>query len=267
MQVSKQIDQLIMSLKNLKPELSEDKSSNSVKFSSLLRQSLGNLSVDDKNSRALDPTPNHQISSEIPPWVDPNYGYDPENPRKPNMRELMEALTGKSVETLYEEQDENYDSIRYNASEILYGVVGLNLDTRNWPVIMESEDILATARSETGIMYGTKVDIESIFDDNGTLRQQIAVLQDKSNNTLRQIPTNIALAEKTLKNFGATKSSIRANLDDKVVHGKIEQNLLSFLQNYNENPDKLGQVALQTATENISRKLSEEIPTEELEKL
>ena len=255
-----------MSLKNLKPELSEDKSSNSVKFSSLLRQSLGNLSVDDKNSRALDPTPNHQISSEIPPWVDPNYGYDPENPRKPNMRELMEALTGKSVEETYED-GENYDSIRYNASEILYGVVGLNSDTRDWLAIMDSEDILATARSETGIMYGTKVDIESIFDDNGSLRQQIAVLQDKSNNTLRQIPTNISLAEKTLKNFGATQSSIPTNLDDKVVNEKFEQNLLSFLQNYNENPDKLDQVALQTATENISRKLSDEIPTEELEKL
>ena len=266
MQVAKQIDQLIISLKNLKPELSEDKSANSSKFSGLLRQSLDNSVVNDKNSKVLDPTPNHQVTSKIPPWVDPNYGYDPENPRKPNMRELMEALTGKSVEETYED-GENYDSIRYNASEILYGVVGLNSDTRDWLAIMDSEDILATARSETGIMYGTKVDIESIFDDNGSLRQQIAVLQDKSNNTLRQIPTNISLAEKTLKNFGATQSSIPTNLDDKVVNEKFEQNLLSFLQNYNENPDKLDQVALQTATENISRKLSDEIPTEELEKL
>ena len=44
-----------------------------------------------------------KIENGIPSWVDPDYGYDPQNPRKPNMRELMEAISGKDVEDLYAE--------------------------------------------------------------------------------------------------------------------------------------------------------------------
>ena len=47
----------------------------------------------------------------IPSWVDPDYGYDPQNPRKPNMRELMEAMSGKNVEDLYAEPNENWQKI------------------------------------------------------------------------------------------------------------------------------------------------------------
>jgi len=77
-----------------------------------------------------------QAGGEIPDWVDPDYGYDPANPRKPNMREMMNA--GLSTK---------------DASEMLYGVVGSNKDTRNWDAIMASDDIATTARAATNQMY------------------------------------------------------------------------------------------------------------------
>jgi len=73
---------------------------------------------------------------EIPSWVDPAYGYNPANPRKPNMREMMNA--GLSTK---------------DASEMLYGVVGANTDTRNWDSIMASDNILSAAQQATGQMY------------------------------------------------------------------------------------------------------------------
>ena len=33
-------------------------------------------------------------TNNIPAWVDPDYSYDPSNPRKPNMREMMELIAG-----------------------------------------------------------------------------------------------------------------------------------------------------------------------------
>jgi hypothetical protein len=56
---------------------------------------------------------------------------------KPNMKEFMDA-TGVDAAT---------------ASELLYGVVGANTDTRNWAAIMSSSDPTATARQATAQMY------------------------------------------------------------------------------------------------------------------
>ena len=267
MQVSKQIDQLIVSLNNLRPSLSEDQSSNYIKFSNLLKDSIENSSTSNKSSQVSASTPTQQALADIPSWVNPEYGYDPKNPRKPNMRELVEAISGKSVEELYEEPCEKWSCINHSASEMLYGVVGANSDTRDWPSIMEAEDILAAARSETGDMYGTKVDIESKFDNDGSVVSQIAVLKDKNGNTLREVPSNTSLADETLKNFGATNESIPTNLAEKVVSGKFDEDLFSFLQNFSKKPEELDLLALKTATKNISKKLLEEIPKNELEKL
>ena len=45
--------------------------------------------------------PDFGASNTIPDWVDPDYGYDPANPRKPNMREFTEIIAGMSIEELY----------------------------------------------------------------------------------------------------------------------------------------------------------------------
>ena len=127
MQISHQIDRLIENLNILKPELSNNQQLNSEKFSKILNDSLNHPS--EEQATALGQT----MSTSTPYWVDPNGGaYDPANPRKPNMRELTEALSGKSVEELYAESKEKYLNISSQASDILYGVVASRDDTRNW---------------------------------------------------------------------------------------------------------------------------------------
>ena len=79
----------------------------------------------------------------IPTWVNDGYldsyvnSVKAGKPRKPNMREMMEALSGQSVESLYD-SDQDWTSISTMASDLLYGVVGSNEETRNWDVIMEA---------------------------------------------------------------------------------------------------------------------------------
>jgi len=74
-------------------------------------------------------------SNNIPDWVNPDYGYDPNNPRNPNAREVAEALGGKPLEEMTSEERASFSS---QASELLYGVVGSNTDTRDWNAIFES---------------------------------------------------------------------------------------------------------------------------------
>ena len=150
MQVSNQIEQLIQDLEGLKPLLSEDKQANAKKFAELLEISMKGFS-DNTNLKSEVITPTEQkVVDRIPHWVDPEYSYDPANPRKPNMRELMEAISGKNLEELYLEQNKDWEDISHQSSEVLYGVLGPNKDTRDWSAIMSSDNILTTATDETG---------------------------------------------------------------------------------------------------------------------
>ena len=262
MQVVSKIDHLITELTKLRPTLSNDQSSNEKKFSDLLTSSLES-----------DPTTANRemkvIFSEniIPSWVDPDYGYDPQNPRKPNMRELMEAISGKNVEDLYKEPKEDWQKISHQASQMLYGVIGANEDTRDWPSIMSSNDILKEARKQTGSMYKPEVDIQSYLDDDGILTEQIAVIKDNKGNTLRSLPNDTTSAEEELLNFGATKESIPTNLEDRINPEKFNADLLAFLKSFDNSPTSVQQLVAQSASEAIANKLSQEIPPDELAKL
>ena len=253
MHVANQIDKLVLSLNELKPLLSNDKASNEEKFSELLRRSLSNQKIE---------TLDQQNASAIPNWVHPDYDYDPSNPRKPNMRELMEIMSGKGIEDLYSDTNENLQSLIRNSSEILYGVVGSNEDTRDWPTIMAAKDIVATAQAETGKMYDPKIDIQSSVNGN-----QVAVIKDKSERVLRVVPTDTILADETLRNFGVTHISIPLNLEAKVIDGKFDKTLLDFLKNFDKDTDQNEKNILRTATDATSNGLAEEISSIEYNKL
>jgi hypothetical protein len=128
-------------------------------------------------------------SNGVPAWVDPNYGYDVNNPRKPNMREMMEMIAGKSVEEIYA-SGEDYSDITRLASDLLYGSVGSNQDTRDFVAItnaatdpttgqIDAKKFVAATQIATSQMYGgTTVKYQSggyqtdeagntIFDDAG----------------------------------------------------------------------------------------------------
>jgi hypothetical protein len=103
-------------------------------------------------------------SNGVPAWVDPDYGYNPASPRKPNMREMMELIAGKSVEELYS-SGEDWSGISRQASALLYGSVGSNEDTRNFQAItaaatdpntgqIDVDKFVAATQIATSQMYG-----------------------------------------------------------------------------------------------------------------
>jgi hypothetical protein len=267
MQIINKIDKLISQLNGLKPDLSNDFSSNEKKFTELLKSNIENNNAITNTVLETSPSPRLQNENGIPSWVDQDYGYDPMNPRKPNMRELMEAISGKDLDGLYTTTEQNWQKVSNEASEVLYGVVGSNADTRNWQHIMESENILESAQEQTGAMYEPTVEVLSNFDENNTLKEQLAVIKDKDGNTLRLLSNNLPLAEEALRNFGANRDSIPKDLGDKVNPNVFDKNLLTFLKNFDTKTVSADKMIIQSAGEIIANKLSLEIPIEELEKL
>jgi hypothetical protein len=267
MQVISKIDHLITELTRLKPQLSNDSTSNEKRFNDLLEASIATDHTVANEEKEIAFSTNAKPLDMIPSWVDPDYLYDSQNPRKPNMRELMEAMSGKNVEDLYAKTDESWQKISRQASEMLSGVVGTNKDTRDWPTIMNSSDILTEAREQTRAMYEPEVDIQSYFSDRGILTEQIAVIKDNKGNTLRSLSSDTASAEEILLNFGATKESIPTNLEELINPKKFDSDLLAFLKSFDNNSTSIQQVVVQSASEVIAKKISQEIPLDELAKL
>lgn len=263
MQILHKVDQLIQKLTDLKPILSEDSPNNSEKFDEILKASLTNSSsISNASNNAINSYNNNTLENN---WASSDYSFNPLAPRKPNMRELMEAMSGKTLEDLYKEPIYSWQKISRQASDILYGVVGSNEDTRDWLSIMSSNDIVTKAREQTGAMYEPEVDIQSNFNDKGILTEQIAVIKDYKGNILRSLSSNITSSEEKLLNFGVTKDSIPTNLEEKIVPGKFDNDLLAFLINFDNTSTQ--SIVVQSASEAIANKISQEIPIDELAKL
>lgn len=256
MHVSNQIDKLVKNLQDLRPHLTEDKDLNTQKFSDLLSESISSIKNSNKIVIEQDTEIPKRNDKNQPEWVNSSYDYDIENPRKPNMRELMEALSGKTLENLFADPDSNWRDVSRDASEMLYGVVGSNIDTRDWAKIMRSNDVMAEARLQTGNMYQPKVDIDSTYNEKGEIIYQSAVLKDKDGEILRPLTTNLHETETTLINFGASKTTIPNNLEEKITVDTFDENLLAFLINYNVAETTLNNFVLGKNSEIISQKLT-----------
>ena len=267
MQITNKIDHLITTLTKLKTSLSIDSSNNEKRFNDLLTASIEINETATNEDIEVTLSAKAKPENEVPSWVDPDYSYDPQNPRKPNMRELMQAMSGKDLEDLYKATDGDWLKINRQASDILYGVVGSNEDTRDWLSIMSSNDIVTKAREQTGAMYKPEVDIQSNFNDKDILTEQIAVIKDYKGNILRSLSSNITSSEEILLNFGVTKGSIPTNLEDKIVPEKFDNDLLAFLKNFDNSPTSSQSIVVQSASEAIANKISQEIPIDELAKL
>ena len=185
--------------------------------------------------------PDFGTSNTIPDWVDPDYSYDPANPRKPNMRELTEVLAGMSVEEMYATMDvSEWSKITGQASQMLYGVVGSSTDTRNWNAIFEAgkvstggpiidtfefeydgDKVLAAAQIATSQMYGgttvayqaggyqTDAAGNTVMDVNGnpvSLPSSLYVVGGNGT-ILTSLSTNANQMATTLQNFGVQDAS------------------------------------------------------------
>ena len=139
MDITNKIENILVSLKELKITAQNDPMRATDDFNMLLTEALS------KNSQSSSELGSNSLSvyqdASIPSWVDPDYGYNPERPRKPNMRELTEALAGRSVEELYADTTTDWRDVTRLASELLYGTVGEGLDAAKWTAIMNSTNI------------------------------------------------------------------------------------------------------------------------------
>jgi len=183
-----------------------------------------------------------------------DYGFDPNNPRRPNMRELMEAVSGRNVEDLYGDVKSNWQDLSRRSSELLFGVLGSKNDTRDWQKIMDSSDIVKAARQATGELHKPTIDIVSEYTKEGILFNQVAVIKDMSGKIIRPIEKDVTAATETMNNFGVTSQSIPENLTTKINPKFTSPEFVAFLENFTGQYEnlKLSQMDWLTTADAIS---------------
>lgn len=273
MQISNQIEQLIYKLNELKPTLSSDSVLDQSRFNNILKNSLEKFSTQESENGTVVSLNGSVEGENVPHWVNSDYGYDPENPRKPNMREMMEAISGKSVEELYSEEKGTWQNISSIASEMLYGVIGSTEDTRDWAKIMSAPDIIKEARVETGKMHSPEVDIKSELDENNNIIEQYAVLNNADGKHLRSLTGDSSQVTEAMHNFGVTASSIPTNLESKISDINFDSKVLEVIKSYSHNSPQLNTNdafeahAVKTSTQALAKRIMSTIPEEEFDKL
>jgi hypothetical protein len=232
MNVSLKIDQLLQNLTNLKASLTEDAKQNAIEFGKVLNASTSYQ--EDSDLKQLNAQHSEKEENSLAPeWVDLDYGFDISAPRKPNMRELMEALSGETVEELSKRSKTDYAQYTALASQLLYEVKGDGEDSRDWQSIMESEDILTSVRKETGEMLKPAIDVKSEFDlETSVLLRQYPVIKNEAGETLRQLHGSPSKIENVLKNYGVTELSIPATISEKVDKDFFDSDVLALLENF-----------------------------------
>jgi len=166
-------------------------------------------------------------SNGVPAWVDPDYGYDVNNPRKPNMRELTEALAGMSVEEMYSTMPSSeWSKITNKASNMLYGVVGSNEDTRNWNAIMDAGvDPTTGTYNGTRITAAAGVATSQMYGGTTVKYQSGGYKTDANGNTLLDSSGNPTLLPPSLYVVGGNGTVLRSLSSNETA---MSDALLSF---------------------------------------
>ena len=227
--------------------LSEQKSTNIEKNKSpspVFSELLNSSEITTKNSEDL----------RIPKWVNKDYHYDPENPRKPNFRELVEALSGQNLEQLSSGPKTEWKHYSELAHEILYGVIGSS-DTRNWEKIMSSSNIVQEAHKETGLMHKPKVDIISEIDKDKNVLTQRAVIVDKSGDILKTLDGNHESITVTLQSYGATSESIPVDIENQINISHFDKEVLDAIRSFSKKQADSSTIEL--ITNRISKKIEQ----------
>ena len=172
-------------------------------------------------------------------WIDTDYAYDPDNPRKPNVRELVEALSGEKVEKLYEQDSSVWRPYFVKATDILYGTVSNVVDTRDWLKIMESSDIETAAADELADLIEPYIDVESSYEQvslsdgsvENILTAQYPVIKSKDGIVLStNLSKNIDHLKEELSRFGGTKISFSEEALTKVVLTNFDYQKLHMIE-------------------------------------
>jgi len=170
--------------------------------------------------------------SVTPHWIDNSYSYDSRNPRKPNVKEFVEAMTGIPLQELVSKKDTDWQGICQRASDLLYNVAEDVRDSRDWNMIMSSEDVLSAAREATGQLHEPKLDIDISRDPSSYESIQKLVLKNSDGQILDFIPPHVAEAKELLDNYGVSSDSIPKDILSDNRYHFVEDELLKLLQSY-----------------------------------
>lgn len=172
----------------------------------------------------------------IPAWVDEDYGYDPNHPRNPNIRELIQAISGQSLEDLRVGNPHKFSEIAYNAKELLYGVTNNGNDPRDWHEIMASKDIISAARMATSAHFDFQLTTHSViekFDEIDVKTKLDIVITDNDQNILKNLDDALENTKQSLFNYGITQEKLETFIEN---HGDIseqkKQDFTDILRDY-----------------------------------
>lgn len=253
MQIVNKIENLVESLNDLKLNLSQDVKENKKSFHKILADNL--YGKETQNGYQEQARNNTSTTSQ-----------------KPNMRQIIEKLSGKTVEDLYAGDSSSWKEYSKLASEILYGVVGNSkYDSRDWEKIMGASNLKLAASEATHEMHLPTIDIETELNNEGNVTDQYATIKDHSGQKLRAITATNIFTREVLESFGIQKDSIPDNLDTKIISEKFDKNLISEIRRAAGDSIKITQLTknhfLEMATKNVAERLDSQIPFEEFTKL
>lgn len=235
MELTNKIDMLTETLQGLKTNEHGGHEATTADFVKILEDAINTvetLALESAVSQDQHNQPNSKISSSIPSWVDIDYGYNADKPRFPTSREVVEAMTGRSVEELYADQTVDYPKISRSANDLLWGPTLHGEDTRDWVKIFQSEDLIETLRSENHKMLRTTVDIVSDYDANGELVAQHAAIVDNKGKVFRLLNEGEDVAQEALKNFGVQAEINVQKLKNKIQIPNFNEDILATLTSY-----------------------------------
>ena len=172
----------------------------------------------------------------IPAWVDEDYGYDPNHPRNPNIRELIQAISGQSLEDLRKENPHKFSEIAYNAKELLYGVTNFGNDTRDWHEIMASKDIVSAARMATSAHFEFQLTTHSViekFDEIDVETKLEIVITDNDQNILKNLDDTLENTKRSLFNYGITQEKLETLIETNAdISVQKKQDFTDILRDY-----------------------------------
>ena len=169
-------------------------------ISSPLKESFGNLlsksmvALDSTSATTGDTINIANDVRQILPYGAGNKKNEANSSQKPNMRELMEALSGKNIHDIYLDPEIDEQKLTKKASEMLYGATASRVDTRDWSQIMSSENI------EEAVKIANRKMLKPVLDLNYTIPSEI-INSSKLTDTHSLIPLNQKLV---VKSEGAT---------------------------------------------------------------
>lgn len=171
-------------------------------------------------------------ASQVPPWVDIDYGYQASRPRMPNLREVIEAMTNQSIEDLQIDPNVDFTEIVRSATELLYGVGDTEFDKRNWKNVFASHNLIASIQEESSKMHNPTVKVFTEYDSNGDLSTQHAAIISETGATLRILNEGRKLAEHSLKNFGVNANSIPLDFNEQIRIKNFDTQIIELLSEF-----------------------------------